>query len=52
VTTGIKHHYSTDATAIGALKKWIEVGKVPGVRLERDGRALRLYPTKQAENHE
>lgn len=41
---GITHHYHTDSTAIGSLKTWIQAGKVPGVRLERDGRVLRLYP--------
>jgi Holliday junction resolvase-like predicted endonuclease len=41
---GIKHHYGSDNTAISSLAKWIEDGKVPGIRMERDGRALKLYP--------
>lgn len=35
-------HYKTAASARGALAKWIELGKVPGVRLAREGRAVRL----------
>jgi hypothetical protein len=41
---GIKHHYRTEATAISSLRTWIQEGKVPGVRLVPEGRALRLYP--------
>jgi Holliday junction resolvase-like predicted endonuclease len=41
---GIKHHYGSDNTAISSLAKWIEGGKVPGIRMEREGRALKLYP--------
>jgi hypothetical protein len=41
---GIKHHYGSDNTAISSLAKWIEDGKVPGIRMEREGRALKLYP--------
>jgi hypothetical protein len=41
---GITHHYSTDSTANSSLKHWLEAGKVPGVRLARDGQSLRLYP--------
>jgi hypothetical protein len=43
---GIRHHYRTEATAISSLRTWIREGKVPGMRLEQDGRALRLYPTE------
>lgn len=41
---GIKHHYRTEATAVSSLRTWIQEGKVPGVRLEQEGRALRLHP--------
>jgi hypothetical protein len=41
---GIKHHYRTDATAIASLRMWIAEGKVPGVRADRDGKVIRLYP--------
>lgn len=44
LVTGIRHHYFTSATARGALRKWIELGKIPGARMERHGRELRLFP--------
>lgn len=40
---GIRHHYRTEATAISSLRTWIQEGKVSGVRLVLEGRALRLY---------
>jgi hypothetical protein len=40
----IRHHYTSMASARGALAARIESGLVPGVRLERDGKAVRLYP--------
>lgn len=42
----IKHHYSSGSSARASLMKWIERGKVPGVRLD----AGKLYPstTKKA----
>lgn len=43
---GVRHHYRSDSTAISSLRQWIERGKVPRVRLERDGRILRLYPAE------
>ncbi len=36
----IRHHYRTAATARSCLRRHIEDGLVPGVRLERDGRRL------------
>ena len=45
----IDHHYATDSTARGSLKTWIERGKVPGVRLRRDGRALTVWPEGKGE---
>ena len=44
LVASIEHHYSTPASARAHLPTWIEKGIVDGVRLERDGRALRLYP--------
>jgi hypothetical protein len=40
----VKTHYLNRASARTCLPRWIRDGIVPGVRLERDGRALRLYP--------
>ena len=40
----VKTHYLNRASARTCLPRWIREGIVPGVRLERDGRALRLYP--------
>lgn len=45
VVDNIKTHYGTPATARVCLAKWAELGKVPGVRLEKLGRAWRVYPT-------
>ena len=42
---GIHHHYRTAATARSCLRRHIEDGLVPGVRLERDGGRLRIWPT-------
>jgi Holliday junction resolvase len=43
VVENIRHHYKADATARACLLKWAQEGKLHGVRLEQDGRALRLY---------
>ena len=40
---GIEHHYASPASARSTLPKWIDDGKVPGVRIEREGRRIRLY---------
>lgn len=42
----IRHHYAGSITARGALRKWIEIGKVEGVRSQLDGRKICLYPAK------
>lgn len=39
-----QHHYASDSTARSCLAKWIKLGRVDGVRLERDGRKIRLFP--------
>lgn len=44
---GLKHHYASSATARSCLLKWISLGKVKGVRMERKGRAIELYPDRQ-----
>lgn len=38
-----RHHYASDSTARSCLAKWIELGRVAGVRMEREGRKIRLY---------
>lgn len=40
----ISHHYASDASARGSIVARIESGLVPGVRMERDGKLLRLQP--------
>jgi hypothetical protein len=42
----IEHHYASPKSARAHLSEWIERGKVPGVRLERDGRKVRLQPAE------
>src|ERR1700687_305889 len=44
---GMKHHYSSNACARNSMAKWIDAGKVEGVRSKREGKFLRLYPTKE-----
>lgn len=39
----IKHHYASDAGARSRLTDLIGKGKVPGLRLEPDGRKVRLF---------
>lgn len=39
---GIRHHYRTAATARSCLRRHIDEGLVPGVRLEREGGRLRI----------
>jgi hypothetical protein len=43
----IDHHYHSDAGARAALPKWIESGKVDGIRLEIDKHRRRLYPATE-----
>lgn len=43
--TEIDHHYSSLQAARSSMVKWIEAGKVPGVRLDREGKLLRLFPS-------
>lgn len=40
----IDHHYSAPGVARVALAKWIEAGKIPGVAIRREGRAVTLFP--------
>jgi hypothetical protein len=39
----VKHHYASDAGARGRLADLIGKGKVPGLRVEPDGRSVRLF---------
>lgn len=39
-----KHHYSSDSSARSSLLKWAEKGSVKGVRVERHGRSIQLFP--------
>lgn len=48
---GLKHHYSTDASARSCLALNAREGLVKGVRVEREGRMIRFYP-KEAELEE
>ena len=45
----INHHYVSAASARCAMAKWIRAGSVTGVRLETEGRKLRLYPREAVE---
>lgn len=44
----LRHHYCSDARARSALRGWIDRGAIAGVRMEREGRLLRLYPVEGA----
>ena len=37
------HHYASEASARGAIRKWVEAGKIEGVELEHRGRP---HPTR------
>lgn len=43
---GIEHHYRKDSTARSSMSQWIQQGKVPGIEARREGRLIRLYPTR------
>lgn len=40
---GIEHHYRTESTARAMIPQWIQSGVIPGLRVEREGRKIRLY---------
>lgn len=40
----VETHYATPASARANIKVWAEAGKIPGVKIIRAGRRLRLYP--------
>lgn len=44
----VETHYTSKSSARASLARWIDAGKVAGVRLERDGKALRLLPAEVA----
>lgn len=41
---GIRHHYASPASARSTIPKWIRSGHITGVRIETEGRAIRLFP--------
>ena len=42
----LDHHYSSNASARACIKNWTEAGLVRGVRIEKDGKRLRLFPSE------
>jgi hypothetical protein len=40
-------HYASSSSARSALSHWLREGKVPGVRVVREGRKLALYPAEE-----
>jgi len=40
----IDHHYASDASARACVPQWIRSGIIPGVRLEKNGRKLAIFP--------
>jgi hypothetical protein len=42
----IDHHYSSDSSARQSLSSWVDAGKVPNVRKEREGKYVHLYPVE------
>lgn len=45
----IAHHYANTSSAKGCLSALIQAGNVPGIRAEKDGRTVVLYPTGGAQ---
>lgn len=43
----IPHHYTSAKVARASLAKWIKLKKVKGLRAERDGKLLRIYPAEE-----
>lgn len=41
----VKHHYASHSSARNHLGHWIEKGKVPGLRIKRDGKKLIVQQT-------
>lgn len=48
----IRHHYASTSSARSALVARIESGLVPGVRMERDGKLIRLFPSTTGGAHD
>ena len=46
LVAAVEHHYSSNTVARSCLAHWIECGKVPGVRAQHEGSALRIYPVE------
>jgi hypothetical protein len=47
VVAGIRTHYTGDKSARGCIAHWADVGKIQGVRVERDAKGrMRLYPAE------
>lgn len=42
----VPHHYASPESARCSIAKWAEYGKLPGVRVERKGRLIHLYPAE------
>lgn len=40
------YHYANRGSAVSGIAHWVAEGKIAGVRLERDGKKFRLYPTE------
>jgi hypothetical protein len=41
---GINHHYRTPSSARNSMRKWIEGGRIPGIRVETKHGAMLLHP--------
>jgi hypothetical protein len=46
ILSKIEHHYSSVNSGKYALTKLIEEGKVPGLKIERVGKTIKVHPTK------
>ncbi len=44
----IRHHYGSNAAARRSVAHWVNIGRVPGVRLGPERPALRLYPSEDS----
>ncbi len=42
--TNVRHHYDGLASAKRNIVHWIDAGVIPGIRVERGGREIRLFP--------
>jgi hypothetical protein len=47
----VDHHYASASSARNSLRYWAETGKIRGIRMERDGKFIKFFPSKEVAAH-